>query len=902
MPSTEAYRSGVTIRSVCATLFAMVAMAVVLVFGETIDGSVRYFGMHILAVPALAAFLALLLAMGGYYAVFRAPLLSRAELLCVLFSLLMAAPIMGMGFWSNFIWLSSTIPSQGDFEKMDAVSDRLWPHGPNLLDGAFQEPKEVEEASSREGRRPRLPFRLSLQVSGSRGRLPSPPVSEQGHVEWRETEYEEGVSARLPVLVNEVPGAVSWVRIRLPLEKDGEAFLTLGERYLASVLARGRDLGADAVLSCRAYFDDGESFGLEAFTESRPAEKISVAHRKGFQRYGVYGIEFARSIQDHVDIEFRLTGQGTVELADPKLICVSAFESLLNGRQAISEAEYRTMRPCERAAYTVAPDSWWSGAGLRALFGGYIPLRAWVQPVAGWLALISLLLLATFSVAVIMRKQWVDNERYPLPITRIPLALLGSEEESTGLPALRRDGMVWLGFGTCLFWCLMRAWHAYNPNVPNMNVAIDLKPYFDAPSWGDMWNGVSFQVSALVLSVAIFMELNVLLSLVIGFFLYRSLYWLGEANGWAIGITGKYGIGAYPYGEEQMIGACLTYAALTLFFVRKHLWRTVKSAFRPSVSDPPAETGRLEGELFSSRSALILLALSFAGALIWAQWTGVRPLGMLVLFGAMALIGFVAMKLRAECGTPFPWFSPGTRLLIPMAGGMAFFGARGTMLSSWMAIGMMLLFILPGLQLEFLELARRARIRPRHVAYTLALGVGGGMLIGGWIYLSSLYGIGATNAGFSYLFDPRPWEFYPYLECQRVADTALTGTAPPNVGFNPANWGYIGASVVTAVATLLRQMYPGFWFHPIAVVVASTAEGNGMLTYWSMNIWGTLLVAWAIRLAVLKLGGASAVRNRLFPFFIGVFGGALLAQLLFFGYNGYLYFFDTMTTRQEIVF
>lgn len=752
-------------------------------------------------------------------------------------------------------------------------------------------------------------------------------LSTQGNVQWREVEYEERLRATVPILTNNSPSGVSWLRVRVPLEKKGTAFLTLGERYLVSVLARGRNLGANAVLYCRVYYDDNTSFDIEAFTEPRPFEKATFLHRKGFQRYGVYGLEFGRAVQDHVDIEFRLVGEGTLELADPKLMSVAAFESLFVGRQTVSEAEYRALRKCEQTAYVMKPDSLWSWAGARAILCGYIPVQDWRRPVAAWMAFIALLLLATFAVALIMRRQWVKNERYPLPPARIPSALLGVDDEDAAkrvLPAIWGNPTMWVGFGLCLFWCLMRAWRAYNPNVPNMEVDVRLKPYLDAPSWGGMWNDVSFSISAIILSLAVFMELNILLSLVIGFFLFRSLYWLGEANGWNIGSAGKYGIGAYPYGDEQMISAYVTYAVLTLFFARKYLWQVLKKAVtgEQPAGDENAVTSRNgdktadERELCSYRAAFLMLIAAFGGALLWAGWVGIQPHAMFVLFGAMVLIGFVAMKIRAECGTPFAWFAPGTRLLVPLVGGMAFFGARGAMLASWTSLGMILLFIIPGLQMEFIEVARRARIRSRHVFYTLALGVAGGMLIGGWFFLSSMYGIGSNNSGFGYWFTARPWEFYPYIECQRVADATVAtaqqanpestdGAAAPAVedkGINPATWGYIGAAVATAAVTILRQTFPGFWFHPIAVILGGTADGLGMLMYWSLNLWGSLLAAWAIRFTVLKLGGAATVRNRLFPFFIGVFVAAVLAQLIFCGANAYLYFFDITAARQGVVF
>ncbi len=874
MAHDKTHLPGITIRSVAAILFAMLLMAAMLVFGETIDGTGWFFGMHILAIPAIVGFLILAALAAGAHGLLRIRLLSRAEMACALFCLLTAAPVMGLGFWTNFIWLSSTIPSQGDFEKLDAVNDKLWPHGPNLLDGAFAPDSHVLAASP-EG------------------------------IEWRESTGDDGKQAVLSALINNGPGSASWIRVRVPLEKDGKAILTTGERYLLCILGRGSDMGPDSALYCRAYYDGHPAFDVEAFTEPRPMSKTTALHPTGFVRYGVYGLEFASSIQEYVDIEFRLVGEGALELADPKLMCVSAFEQIFTGRQLVPEQEYRALRPSEQAAYVMQPDSLWSWAGFQSIVCGHIPIQQWRQPACAWLGFILLLLLATFAVALIMRRQWVMNERYPLPISRIPAALLGLDYDGAGaLPGIWKNRMMWLGFGVCFAWCLLRAWHEYNPNVPNLGIGVKLKPYFDSPSWGGMWNSVEFSISAIILSVAIFMELNILMSLVIGFFLYRSLFWLGEATGWNIASAGKYGIGSYPYGAEQMISAYLTYAVLTLFFTRKYLWGTLKSVCtaQPNAGDYESRPPRM---------AFLLLLLAFVGAGLWGGWVGVKPQAMLVLFGAMVLIGFVAMKLRAECGTPFGWFTPGTILLIPLLGGMAFFGAQGTMFSSWTSLGMAMLFIIPGLQLEFIEIARRAHVHPRHVFYTVALGITGGMLIGGWFFLSSMYGVGANNSGFDYWFTARPWEFFPYVEYQQAADMALNASsglaaegavAAKSGGINPSTWGYIGAAIATAAITLLRQAFPGFWLHPIAVVLGATGDGLGMMMYWSFNLWGSLLAAWAIRLTVLKIGGAQAVRTKLFPFFIGVFIAAVVAQALFFGLNTYLYFFDITITRQDLLF
>ncbi|MCX5771859.1 MAG: hypothetical protein NTZ09_16535 [Candidatus Hydrogenedentes bacterium] len=879
--------SGVTVYSLSVVFFALLVTAVMLVLGETILGQGWHYNMHIFAIPAMSVFLGLCGLAFLLHRFFNVRLLTRAEMTCVFFMLMIAVPIMGLGFWTNFIWMSSTFPVQGDFDKIDTVSDRLWPHGPNLLDHG-------------------------LNQAGANN------VTASGDVRWVETEYESGERASIPVLHCENPQDSAWVRIRVPVEKEGRPFLTFEQRYLLSLLARGAGFGPDTTCYGRVYYDDEEAFAFEAFS-GRPGNEINSIHKTGFKRVGVYGIEFAPSIRDHVYIEFRLEGSGTVEFADPKLMCVDAYESLFRGRRTITAAEAAGMRGSERAGVVVPPDSLFSVAGIRYVLGGFIPVRAWASPVLSWLGFILLFVLAGFSLALIFRRQWINNERYPLPVAQIPMTLLGINQPECAdgaPPSIWRNRTMWVGFGLCLFWSIMRFWSVYNTDVPNMHIEIQLKPYFTDPGWGRMWNFTNFSISTIVLSLAIFMELNVLLSLVIGFFLFISLHWLGEATGWAIGSTGNQGMGVYPYAEEQLVATFLTYGAITLFYARKYLWKTVKQAVRggaridPAGQDAQAASDGVddEREPFSYRTAYLLLLGSFVGALAWAHWAGIGVRAMAVLFSAMVLFSLVAMKLRAECGTPLGWFGTGTRLLVPLAGGITFLGAKGAMFASWTTLGMVLLFILPGLLLEFLEIARRIRIKSRHILYCVVLGTSAGMLIGGWVFLSSLYGIGSDTTSMRIWFDGRPWAFFPDDEFQRVADArikqeslgaaAATADAAP---ISEAAWGYIGAGAATAAVTVLRHIYPGFWFHPAGIVLAASAYGFGMLRYWTFNIWGSLLAAWLIRLLVLKIGGAAMVRNVLFPFFIGVFMATFLAETIVFAVNAYYFFLEPAVVRQVVV-
>ncbi len=844
------YIPGFTARSAGASLMAMVFCAIVVQLAGATDAWSRLLGTEVLPVPAMMIFLVLVLVSGTVYAIGRVRLLTREELLCVLFAVMLATPLMPHGFWRLFLGVSGSIVRNSDFEKFDALRDKLWPHGPNLLAEAF-------EGANRKN------------------------VTAFGQVKWENVEYNAGKTGAAVTLRNTGERAVSSVRIRLPLREGSRAPLRLQEAHLLAVLARARDMGAESRYFCRFYYDEREEFSQEAFTSTKETERDRL-HRHGFLRLGNYGLTLPPDIKNHVYVEFGLEGDGTVTFCDPWLADVRALEGASNGRRLIAASAYEKLPPEARAGLIVKPDNMWSLAGLKFLLAGYYPWRDWLTPAAGWSSFVMLLLTAAFALGVIMRRQWLQNERYPMPLAQAPLALLGEENgASRALASIWRNRLMWTGFGITFFWCLMRGWRSFNPAVPDMSVNVNLKSYLADPGWGDTWNGVTFSISALYLGIGLFMELNVLISLVLGFFLFRMQHWFGEG----------YGLSAdnnFPYKAHQFAGAYAAYAFMIVFFARKYLWRVFKMALK---GIQPAG-----GEAVSYRAAFLLLMASAAGAYLWSRWADLPAGGVMVFFLFLVSAGFVAAKMRTECGTPHAGFAPGSAcIIIPLIGGMSLFGPEGIIFAGLAAalFCQECFFVLPGIQLELLEIGRRFRVRPGHLAATAVWGVLGGLLIGGWVYLSTANSIGAENYPITGEFMPQNTGFKEYNK-QLTRETKVmlaeeTGQPPPAHKTDPGIYACLYAAGGTVIVTVLRQVFAGFWFHPMGFVVGPSPM--------MQSVWGSLLLAWFIRFMVLKLGGAATVRKKLWPAATGIIVAVVAAYLVFFIINEYVFFFHPGATR-----
>ena len=158
-------------------------------------------------------------------------------------------------------------------------------------------------------------------------------------------------------------------------------------------------------------------------------------------------------------------------------------------------------------------------------------------------------------------------------------------------------------------------------------------------------------------------------------------------------------------------------------------------------------------------------------------------------------------------------------------------------------------------------------------------------MIGGWVFLSNGYALGGDSSRYRWAFDTKLWWFtvfnteMTFTNQQIFGDTGVVATAS-----NTFDWrilGYIYSGVITIVLVVLRQLFAGFWFHPLGFILGTPGITGGY-------IWGSALLAWLVRMGVLRIGGAATVREKLMPFAIGVFLGAVLGFIILWGYGGYL--------------
>lgn len=777
--------------------------------------------------------------------------LSSGELLVVYTMLITSAPLMSQGMWHRFLGLVVAVPHNAhNMRLVDAYSEKLWPHGEHLVADRRFADWPSGRASAHPADRVRHIRIAESPIGATTGiELVNPPS---------ETEEEEVVT-----------------RLRIPLARRSGAReqLVPGERYYFTALFRLRQLRSRSRFTVALHTDGGQTVDL--LTLSRDTESTFSAPG-GFARLGEPYVSIPRDLNETVELVFTLRGPGCAALTDVVFFSNEALARLHKGSREVRSGQLERIPENARDSLLVAPDNLASPGGVWYTLKGYVPYRQWIRPLLYWLSIVMALFLCMLGIGVIFRKQWAENERFSFPMIVLPRLLLEQRDENGRLvrPLLRKPAFR-AGVAVALAYCLMLGLAHYVPGIPDPSVRINMADYFSSPAVrafirGGM-SGERFNLVLMFVSIAFFVDLDLLLSIVTLYWVCKVPYYFGEIFGWKT-IRGPFD--SFPFPHEQHIGAFLGLAVVVLWVSRKHLGGVARRIFgRPGGVDD-------SGEAMRYRTAAGLIAGAFVFFAVWGNLTGLGAGSALLFFGFLVVCGLSASRIRTECGAPFTYFTPYYPFLIFfLIGGLNVFGLPTMLLAyfagGFMAVAQFLLFA--PTQVEMLHLGNAFDARPRGVSWALVAGALGGILLGGYVMLVWAHGVGGENiAHMRNWAIKQDWYFTSLRDAVNQADQAAMADTLGS-GLQAAQSIGPHAAVVVGVAgtvllTLLRMRFVGFWLHPLGYVLANT--------YFVYGTWASLFLAWIVKSVGLKIGGPVLIRKHMTPFFAGIFCGGVVGMAL----------------------
>ena len=279
--------------------------------------------------------------------------------------------------------------------------------------------------------------------------------------------------------------------------------------------------------------------------------------------------------------------------------------------------------------------------------GEAIPWDAWALPLVCWAAFFAALYLVMISVAVILRRQWMEREHLIYPVAQVPLAM-AREEPGSAVNPFFKNWLMWLGFSLPVLLTTSEALHQYDPIFPSARSL--LYPGTSLPILRNT-TAIGFLLSFPSLGFSYLIRLDIAFGL--WFFNLAAKLLLGLFRVTGIHSTEHLDFAANsPILAYQGMGAMIVLCLGGLWMARGHLRGVLRSALG-------RREGRIDdsGEIMSYRaavlstlggSAVMLLFLRAGGLPLWA--------GATMLFIAFVLfIGITRIVVEggmASCRAP----------------------------------------------------------------------------------------------------------------------------------------------------------------------------------------------------------------------------------------------------------
>ena len=455
-----------------------------------------------------------------------------------------------------------------------------------------------------------------------------------------------------------------------------------------------------------------------------------------------------------------------------------------------------------------------------------VPWGAWVLPLVLWFAFFMVFFWTAFCLLTLFRHQWHDNEKLSFPLARFGLAITGQSSQK----GFYRNPLMWLGFLAASLFVLTNVLGDFNPSVPHLGrswaVAFPERP----------WSGLSMGIVYLptVFGLAWLAPSNVSLSVWFSYILAR----LENTMGWMLGSQ----TAGIPFEHYQAVGGYIGLFLLTVWVARGAIWEGMRK---------PQLRWAMRGAL-----AGIIFLVAFAAL------SGLGVLAAIVLLGTVLAFALVYAKLRSEAGIPLLWAVPYyghydlARSILPSA---IMSLQNLTLLAFFRFLTRGYVLALPAYQSEAMEMAASTGIPQRRVGSIVMLATVAGLILAGWMHLTSYYRYGCnvletTNPSQGGDAISIPLETYDGL-VSPVAERTSCFT-----------WTGVGLASVLAMAALQKRVFR-FPLHPMGFVLSMCCGGS---------IWGMFFLAWLMKTATLRIGGLRSYRA-LTPLMLGVVLGEFFA-------------------------
>ena len=284
--------------------------------------------------------------------------------------------------------------------------------------------------------------------------------------------------------------------------------------------------------------------------------------------------------------------------------------------------------------------------------GDSIPWRAWLKPIVGWSAFVLTFYFVTICWTVLLRKQWVEHERFTFPIVQLPQEMFQPASGGALLNRFFKSPVMWCGFTIPVILHGLRGLHLYFPAAPSLPLDFPIAKFFtekplSALGW---WPTVHLFIYPSIIAIVYLLTLEISFS-------FWFFFMLGKMETVLIYTTGSK-VNQWNFHQNQQMGALLVFIGFILFIGKRHFGRAFATIFGKRTSDDSNEPLPYVWAVGGLIVGILLLTLicSMAGMSVWVA---------LVMLGIFLGITTVGTWMVANGGLLFIIYSflPGEFLI-----------------------------------------------------------------------------------------------------------------------------------------------------------------------------------------------------------------------------------------------
>ncbi len=505
-------------------------------------------------------------------------------------------------------------------------------------------------------------------------------------------------------------------------------------------------------------------------------------------------------------------------------------------------------------------------AAADAFFNGYhkgeerIPWEAWRGPLFFWGMLAMLFLLATFASCSLLRRQWVENEKFSFPLVTLPLMIAEDPEPGRKVNAFFRNPVLWGGvlFSTIIH--TIKGLHLLYPSIPDINLEWSFNDFLTVRPW-NLIGWFPARILLMVVGIAYLLPAEVCFSLWFFFLVFKAQVMLCGFYNWLM--PGPQGYSDTNFSALQAYGGGIALVLWTLWTGRRHFSDIVEKA----LGGPRAKDIDDSGELLSYRTALICLFIAYGGIALWLTMAGVSILLTLVSLVTMTL-GLITISWAVcQAGLVFMAQPYGSIDIFSFLFGTAPFKTSELFtMTRWET---MFLFdpremLAPSVMMgaKTTEVAPK-NTRPLMTAIVVTVLLAFAVSLYASLALPYYNGGGnSLNNLFTYKWSPeKPLNF-------------LGGAASVPFKGDLSNGLHLLTGFVVFLGLLILRAQFNFGVHPIGILCAGV---------WAIKmLWLSLFIGWFAKSIIQRYGGMKGYQFFL-PFFLGLVLGDVINSAIWVG-------------------